>query len=398
MVIVLAVKNVPFPLHDGTSIRNFNLLRELSKKHEIRLVTFVRSEREAAGLRILAKFCSQIFPVYEQRTFGRKLRDMVSAVFGELPYTVLAHRSNHFENALQEASKDVQNGVIQIQELYLFENVRTGGRSLPVILDAHNIEARILERLVDVERNPLRRIFYGKQAKAMARYEADVLRRIDAVVSLSAEELEYFRARQRLTGFLPNGVESRENFVSRPPGKPPMVLFVGSLAYPPNRDAVQFFVREIWPQILIRLPEARFRVIGRLPDFGSSGLTGEGVELLGRVEELDPYLQSSHVLAVPLRAGAGTRLKILEAFTVGLPVVSTGIGAEGLGAQNTDHLLVRDDPKDFAEAVLAILETPALAERLANNAFIWSQANLRWENLVANLEPIYESVLLSNAE
>ena len=388
MKIVLATKSVPFPLTNGSAIRNFQMIRWLSLRHEVTLVTFVRSDEELAGIVKLKGFCRDVVTIDERRTFWRKARDAVRCIATQTPYTVCAHRSARFRAALTAATADAD--LLQLQELYLTASLPTV--DIPVVLDAHNVEATILERLAAVEYRPIRKRVYHWQARAMDTYERAQVPSFAGVIALSRAELLRFESLHNRVTLSQNGVEPRALLPDRAPHTPSM-LFVGTLDYPPNRDAVEHFIADILPQIAQRLPKVELRIIGAIPRWAKRFANATGVRFLGRVADLTEEFSRAAVMVVPLRAGGGTRLKILDAFTAGVPVVSTTIGAEGLGVIDGEQLLLRDHPESFAAAVCTVLEAPTLQRTLARNAFEWSQRTLRWDSTVASLEPFYRELL-----
>lgn len=194
--------------------------------------------------------------------------------------------------------------------------------------------------------------------------ERRVLRTADLVVVCS--ELDRTRLARKNVRVVPNGYHLPAD-EDRPAARngPPTVLLVGTFSYPPNADAAAYAAREVLPRLRERVPDARLRLVGR----GSAALPADlaglpGVELVGEVESTTPELRSAGVAIVPVRYGGGTRIKILEAFAHGVPVVSTALGCEGLDAEDGLHLIVRDGAQALADACADLLEDPERALRL----------------------------------
>jgi glycosyltransferase involved in cell wall biosynthesis len=172
------------------------------------------------------------------------------------------------------------------------------------------------------------------------------------------------------------------------------LIFVGHLRYPPNIDAVRFLAHHILPALRARIPEARLTVVGD----GAPGVLGEfrgrdDIDLVGRVPSPLPYYQDAHVAVVPLRAGGGTRLKILEAMALGRPVVSTPLGCEGLAVEHGKHLLIASDAEDFAAAVARLLTDRALATRLILVARALVERDYDWTAIAERLLSVYDELL-----
>jgi glycosyltransferase involved in cell wall biosynthesis len=235
---------------------------------------------------------------------------------------------------------------------------------LPVLHDAHNLEYQIVRRYASTSALGPRRLAAEIEWRRVRRYEAAAYARCDHIYAVSEVDAREIRAmagpRPRID-VIPIAVDALGQPELRPWQRGPEVLFVGALDWPPNRDAVEYLVAEIWPLVLQRLPAARLTVVGR----GALGVAAPNVTCTGWVEDVAPYFQAARVLAVPIRSGSGLRVKILESLARGLPVVATAIGMEGIAARDGAHLVVADAPDAFADALVRVLEDPRLAETLS---------------------------------
>ena len=165
----------------------------------------------------------------------------------------------------------------------------------------------------------------------------------------------------------------------------PTMLFVGALDYEPNSDAVEWFVREVMPQILAKVPAARLRIVGRNPERVSWVSSQPGVDLLGLVDELAPELDSADVSIVPIRVGAGTRLKVVEALAHCIPLVTTSIGCEGIAVQHNIDALVADNAAEFATACISLLSEGDLRQRLSQAGAELFRRQYEWSRIEADL-------------
>jgi len=143
----------------------------------------------------------------------------------------------------------------------------------------------------------------------------------------------------------------------------PLVVYTGSMDWEANIDGVEFFCREIWPVVLRKVPNARFRIVGRDPHPRVKKLASDSVEVTGTVPSIVPHLREAAVFVVPLRIGGGTRIKIYEGMATGKATVATSVGAEGLDVQHGRDILLEDDPKAFAEAIVTLLKDPGMRRR-----------------------------------
>jgi len=221
-----------------------------------------------------------------------------------------------------------------------------------------------------------------------------MLMRFDLALLAAQSDLDAIAAQYpgRKFALLPNVMRVPEELPARTP-PPGSVLFIGTLDYFPNEDAVLYFADSVLPLLLASRGGIDLRVVGIKPPKSLDALAGRaGLTLVGPVKEVAPEYARARVMVVPLRAGSGTRIKILEAFRFGVPVVSTTIGAAGLDLQHEVHLLIADTPEEFSAACVRLLEDDCLAKTLAANAFAWLRANLSLDRARAVLHPLFEPV------
>jgi len=304
--------------------------------------------------------------------------------------------------------------------------------NLPTVLDAHNALFHIPERLAQHERNPLKRWVLQREARALARYETHTYPKFTHVVFVSAEDRaaiqEQIKKQEARSKNRKSRIENR-NFPDSPlptphsllptpysllhspvipicvdPDDRPLVqrvahprtiLSLGTMFWPPNVEGVLWFAREVFPRVLECAPDARFVVVGKNPPAAVQALTAAfpNVEVTGYVPDPTPYLAETAAFVVPLNAGGGMRVKVVDAWGWGLPIVSTTIGAEGIDVQDGKNILLGDTPEAFAEAVIRLLENPALGERLRANGRQWVETHYNWRTVYAQWDAVYDKVL-----
>ena len=170
------------------------------------------------------------------------------------------------------------------------------------------------------------------------------------------------------------------------------IIFVGSMDYGPNIGAVTRFVQGVMPLLLARRPSLQFTIVGRNPTPEILALASPNITVTGGVPDVRPYLAKASLMVVPLLIGGGTRLKIVEAMGMDCPVISSTIGAEGLGLTHDRELLLADDSQGFAEAIFELLDDPQRAEALAKRARTFVEQNLTWKHLAHNLVEVWRKV------
>jgi glycosyltransferase involved in cell wall biosynthesis len=254
------------------------------------------------------------------------------------------------------------------------------------VMDAHNVEAQVADRLAEVSRWPLSMLL-RRQAAAIARLETRTVRGLDAVLSCSELDAAALRrAGAREVHVVPNGVELRQLPASLEPRD--TVAFVGSYDWRPNVDAAVVLAREIWPRVRQACPGLRLAVIGRKPPPLVRELAADDIDVTGRVDDVGPWLLRSFATAMPLRAGSGTRLKVLEAAAARVPIVATRLASEGLPFHDGTHLLHAETPEEFVAALVRLRREPALAGRLADAAWQVAQ-EYDWRRIGARLVELY---------
>jgi len=237
-----------------------------------------------------------------------------------------------------------------------------------------------------------------KQVRRMKRYERSQWKRFDGLVVMSEVdrlEVECHSDPSRVF-VVPNGVDTSHFAfqVKRPPGLP-RILFFGSLDHFPNRHGLGLFLKKIWPEFLTRHPEAKLDVLGEGVSRKLLASASDGVVFHGYVKDIRPFLHEASILAVPVWIGSGTRLKILEAFASGLPVVSTRIGCEGLAVRPDEHFLLADHPNEFVMQLDRLMTDPGTARRLASRARELVEELYDWQIVAKQAEAVWETVCWS---
>jgi len=253
------------------------------------------------------------------------------------------------------------------------------------LMFTHNVESRIVRRHAEQAGNPLMKLFWGRQAKLMARFEREAPRRYDRIVAVSDSDREEFEQQFGLEGVrtIPTGVDTE---LYRPLGlekEPGSIVFAGSMNWMPNQDGIRWFVRDILPRIKETVPGAHLTVVGKAPPPGLvQDLTGgdEAVEFTGWVDDVKPYVDRALCYVVPLRIGGGTRIKIFEALGMEKALVSTAIGAEGLEISPGEHYHQVDEPGAFADAVISCLQDTEQAAELGRRARAFVKSEFGWDN------------------
>jgi sugar transferase (PEP-CTERM/EpsH1 system associated) len=391
MRILFLVPRCPYPPTRGGEITVFNFLRVLSRRHELSLVTFYDAPEEENHRSALLKFCARVEMV---RRPG-KLAPLVLAqtLLTRRSYAVARHASSDFAAAVAKLVREARPDVVQVETFLLGQYLRhTSG--VASVLDMHNVTWLIWDRLVQVSA-PWLRPAIRLQAARVRRDELAVCGAVDVVAPVSDADLAELRREAgggiRAVVVTP-GVDCDLFTPVAPAVTRPEILFVGSMSYAPNVDAAEYFCREVLPLVTAEVPDVGVSLVGANPAPSVARLASDCVRITGFVPDVRPYYAAASAVVVPLRVGGGIRMKILEGLALGAPMVSTAIGAEGLGLSNGRELLIADDPAAFAAAVVRLLREPALRAELAVRARAAAVARFSWDAVGETLTGIYASL------
>jgi polysaccharide biosynthesis protein PslH len=353
----------PFHEDNGSKMRIMTLLRSL-EGHDVRLVAF-RDEGDETDEIDPGTLCRDIILFDRPKISGwRVLKNHMSL------RPLLAERF-FMKKAADKIRSTVEEGRIDIviaETLLMSRYLPHAGRAFR-ILDEHNLEFVRAERRAKTVRHPLKKLYQDGIRRRMQRYELNILSGCHMAWVCSEEDraaLQSLGVRTRLK-VVPNAVDTE---VFRPAGRDRdfrKIVFLGTLWYEPNADAVEFFAAEILPGVRNRFPDVTFVAVGdprKNPRDGK--IRNVDVVFTGYVPDVRPHIGDAAVFAVPLRMGSGTRLKILTAMAMGLPVVSTSIGAEGLDVADGENILIADTAEDFRDRIIALLENPGLGMAVGN--------------------------------
>jgi len=327
-------------------------------------------------------------------------RALHAAAVGE-PYVMFRrHDWKPVRDAMMAALRDLRPDALYLDHLDSLVYA-DAAKSLPVVIDLHNVYSDLIRR---ESRSPLRgaaRPYLGREAVLLRACERRAVIRADSIHVVSAIDAAALarEAPGKTPKVVPNGVDCTlyGRLTEGRRGGRPVVAFIGAMSWPPNVEAARFLALKVFPEVRRRVPGARLRIIGRDPTPEVLALRElPGVEVTGKVPDVMPHLQEASCLAVPLEVGGGTRLKILEAFAAGLPVVSTPVGCEGIEARHGVELVVATR-EGFGDALVALLEDPSAGERMAKCARSLVVERYDWKAIGASANAGVRAAISSRA-
>lgn len=397
---------VPYPPEDGGRIRVFEIVSRLSERHQVTVLALADDRPESfAAVKQLRTLGIDVDPV-PHRTRSRLLTAIRAWRNGCSLYGT-AFESAKFATALDMHLGREAFDIVQCEFSYMgqYAPSHTNLGRPRWVLDAHNVEFRLNETLMGTTEGLsglVYRTYAGREGRLRRTEELEVCRRMDRVVAVSATDGDVLRT--AVPGLrvdvVSNGIDLDRFVPSDTPEshRRPGALFVGKMDYRPNIDAVEWFCREILPLVKARVPTFSFTICGGEPVRAVRELRRlDGVRVTERVPDTRSYLDDAALSVIPLRAGSGTRLKMLEAMAMGRPVVSTGRGAEGFDVVSGVHFAEANTATEFAARIVDLLENPEERERLGRAGRELVEASYGWPAAVSQLERIYEELLTPSA-
>ncbi|MEZ5515398.1 MAG: glycosyltransferase family 4 protein [Steroidobacteraceae bacterium] len=361
-----------FPADSGGRIRTTEVLRNmLGGAFEITLTSPATTEERTGFAAELASVCDHFVPWQAPLLGGAAQLTRLRHIAGHLPIPVATDRSAAGRQTVAaQLARKPQLAVFDFPHAAVLAPAAMPG--IATVMFTHNVEVEIFARHAEVASSPLHRWVWRNQLRKMRAFECDVLRRFDHVVAVAERDAAAFRSDYGISNVscIPTGV-NLEYFEYFGPAKSHDVVFTGSMDWPANVDGIEFLITEIWSLVQARIPDARMTVIGRDPPKRLRTLAEErgfDFRFTGRVDDIRAATRGAAAYVIPLRVGGGTRIKAFEAMAMGVPVVSTAIGVEGLDVTPGRDFIAADAPQAIAAGIVELLTDHERGRRLAAQA------------------------------
>lgn len=351
----------PLPPRSGLRLRVLYLARELARSTQVELAVLGPAE-------------PALDEPFELRSIPHRDRSraLTALQAWREPYVVAKQRSS----AMAALACAPRWDTVQVEFPSLVPAARNA--SVPVVLDAHNVESDLLRSVADQAPNGPSRLRPRWEEKKMRRFERRVATGVAAVCTTSDADAEVFeRWGAAEVVVVPNGVDTDAIPHRAAPATGGRLLYIGHLGYEPNAAAARELAREILPLVRAELPDANVRLVGR-DGAHLSALAAPHVELAGEVPDVLPELRAARAVVIPLRAGSGTRLKVLEAMAAGVPIVATPLAVAGIAVRDEEHVLLGANPAELAAQAIRVCRDDALAQRLADEARALAEGTYDW--------------------
>jgi glycosyltransferase involved in cell wall biosynthesis len=394
MKILVLGSRIPWPLRDGGAIATYQLLQGLAEQGaEVVYFSFNTRKHFVTDdlIREHFSFCRVMgVPLDANPTILGALK----ALFRGENYNIARFDNTAAKNKLKHLLSHEKFDLVQLEGLYAspFLDV-VMEKDIPVSLRQHNAEFQIWERLAVKNRNPIKRLYFGLLAAQLKRYEISILNKVDAIIPITAADWDLFAvlAPGKEMVLLPVGLNNLLH--SKPDFQSNTFFHLGSMEWIPNVDAVMWLIKEVWPQVKTEIPAAELHLAGKGLKADDPRFAGNGVVVHGEVENAQGFMQSHGVMLVPVFAAGGIRVKTLEAFNAGVPVISTATGIQGIEATHEKELLIANTPKEFGNAMIRMQNEPLLRETIVENARALIAKNYKTEQLISGLLRFYEDLV-----
>lgn len=402
MKILFLSQIVPYPPHGGVLQRGYNIIKEISKYNEVHLLAFIHPDiltnqtLVEESQKELGKFCASVkyFSLWPKKSIFHKYGGFLLGFFSGKPFSFLAHKSRKFKKSALQLIESQGIDLVHYDTIALAP-YRNNGFELPSVLTHHNIESELMNRRAEVESNSLAKLYLEREVNKLRKVESVESRKFDVNVTMSLLDADRLKelAPGVVTEVVPNGVDI-DYFKPIRDKETRAVIYTGGMNMYANKDAVLYFAKNIWPYVKEKIPDIKFYVIGQdpPPEIVEIAARDSGIEVLGYVDDVRPFVAKAGIYIVPLRVGGGTRLKVLDALAQGKAIVSTSVGCEGIAVEAGKNIIIEDHPMDFANQVIDLLQDEHRRNELSNAARELAETHYSWDIMGKRLQAVYEKL------
>jgi len=396
MKILFLTHSFPYPPNEGIKLMSYNLLKELSKRHTVTLLSLIESEEEKKYIPQVEKFCQQIETIVH-KVSKSPFRRFWNIFFQKKPFCVYQFYSRSFLKKLKRIISEEKFDILHFDfvNTSFYCNFVSG---IPTVFFPHDAMSMLFFRNIGKEKNFFRQFYTYAQWKKMVRYEREIIPKFGktAVVSLIDKEWLCNSLGSNFDiSIIPNGVDSEYFKPLQIEEDFPSVIFRGIMNFFPNVEAAIYFAKKILPLIRKEIPNTKYYVIGKNPTREVKQLALDPLNIVtGYVEDIRPYVAKSTVNVCPMRIGSGIKNKILEAMAMTKPTVATSLACEGIPeATDGGNILIADTPEEFAEKVILLLKNEILRKKIGKNGRKFVLEKYTWQGAAEKFEKLYEEAI-----
>lgn len=397
MKILLVCNKSPYPPHDGGSLASYNLIISLGRLgHEVTLLTMLTSKHNLSTQE-KDEFSAKVrlFTLYVDTNFS-KFQLLVNLLFSRMPFNAERFISPSFESELARILQLSSFDIVQLEGLYLMPYTETIRRysQAKIVLRAHNVEHEVWSRIAHNEFSPLRKYYFTILAKRLAEFEISALNRYDLLVPITARDLAEFNrmGNTKPAHVCPAALDVDNLTAHDTSAVLPTLFFLGSLDWKPNQEGLLWFVENVFPGLLARNDGMKLHIAGRnTPAWLQKRINVKGIVFHGEIPDARDFIREHGILVAPCFSGGGMRVKIIEAMAYGKPVVTTAIGAEGLGTSHEENILISHSIDEYTESLDRLLKFPDFYRKIGSNALTFVRQHFDNMKISAELVSFYKT-------
>ncbi len=389
--ILFITEFLPWPLNSGGRIRSYNILQEASKRH---IVTLIANDYDDVKDKFQNKVSKLHIVNSQKKPKILKILMAFFALFSKKPYlSAFIHYQRRMAQKIQQITKEEKFDIVHLDHLDAAIYLKDCGNQ-PTYLDEHNYESGLLKSVIQSTSNFAIRYFFKNQYKKLKYFEKHVLNSVHYIGTVSKNDANLIRETAPCAKIyvIPNGVDLTYFDGIRQPTSS-RLLSIGSLDWTPNVKGLIWFLDHVWPLIHNRFPALEFQIVGRNPPKILLQRINDKINIFANVPDVRKYMRHASVFVVPLFAGGGTRLKVLEAMAMRIPIVATPVGVEGITCTNTKDVLIAESAKEFAEKISLILNCPNSTLNMSNTARKLVEQKYAWSVIGELLNNTYDSIV-----
>jgi polysaccharide biosynthesis protein PslH len=397
MKILMVASYLPFPLFSGGHVRLFNLIKELSEKHDVTLICEKRPYQNEEDIKQVEKICNKVITVNRKKQWS--VENIIVSIFSPNSFLVTGHSHGEMRSRISTELANKQYDLIHVETYYVFQNVPSV--SLPIVLTEHNIEFMVYKRFVDTLSVLLRPMF-GIEINKIKNEEEAFWQKATRLVAVSKSDAKIMEEKGLKPAIVPNGVDTdkfslKQRVVSRD-SQAKKILFIGDFKWIQNLDAAKFIIEEIWPLInkeqrtKYSEQEVKLWIVGRKIPESIRSLSNDPNIFFDEESAIRPteeLFQEANLLLAPIRVGGGTSYKILESMSCGTPAVTMLMSADAIEAEDNNNIMVGENAQELADKAIQLLTDPKLYEKVSHNGRRLIEEKYTWKKIGKDLEKVY---------
>ncbi len=396
MKILQICNKIPYPPHDGGAIAMLNMAKSFVKAGcQVTIVAMSTSKHKITTMSIPEELRAIIRFIYvDVNTRINPLKLIINLLFSKQPFNAIRFINSDFAAALTDILQSETFEIVQLEGLYLkpyIQQIRTHHKGM-LAYRAHNVESEIWYRIASSSKNPFKHWYLNNMAHRLMRFETNMINRYDFLVPISSNDLNWFEAmgNNKPVCLTYTGI-TNEDF--NPPDDTHDVnnmFYIGALDWMPNQEALIWFIEFVWNRIKDKRPNLQFHIAGRnAPERIVRKFKNSAINFHGEIENAHAFMDNHSIMVVPLFAGSGLRIKIVEAMARSKPVITTSIGAQGIEVNAGKEILIANSAEDFIHSIEKLLDDPIYYHELIRNAYTYALHNFNNETIVKNLLYFY---------